>query len=177
MHAGIHVMLENGEEWVAEQLHGTMQNYFKTGWNWTPIETFADRDRGGWHVTIPPTAFRQIDEVQVRTTIERLNTLEGHPFVREDCTAFMEHMFSHQMFAHLPILGLFGIELLIGDPALPLLKPDAQLDPEAARLLRNDELRQLKDTPWGFQPSPVTRMLPRVLAAGVIGAMVGYFLG
>jgi len=177
MHAGIHVVLENGEEWVAEQLHGTFRNYFKTGFNWTPIETFGDRDRGGWHVTIPATAFRQIDDEQVRKTVERLNTLDGHPFIREDCTAFMEHMFSHQMFAHLPILGLLGIEMLIGDPALPLLKPDATLDPEAARLLRHTELRQLKDTPWGFKPSTVTRMLPRALAAGVVGALAGWFLG
>jgi hypothetical protein len=176
MHAGIHVALANGEEWVAEQLHGTMQNYFRTGWNWTPIETFADRDRGGWHVTIPATAFRQVDDEQVRKSVERLNTLEGHPFIREDCTAFMEHIFSHQMFAHLPILGLFGIEVRIGDPALPLLKPDAKLDPVAARLLRLDELRQLKDTPWGFQPSAMTRTLPRVLAAGLVGALAGYFL-
>lgn len=176
MHAGIHVVLENGEEWVAEALHGTMQNYFQTGFNWTPIETFRDRDRGGWDVTIPATAFRQIDDEQVRRTTERLNMLEGHPFIREDCTAFMEHMFSHQMFAHLPVLGLFGIEVRIGDPALPLLRPDVKLDPRAARLLRLDELRQLQDTPWGFQPSPTMRMVPRVLAAGVLGGLVGYFL-
>jgi hypothetical protein len=61
----------------------------------------------------------------------------------------MEHMFSHQLFAHVPMLGWLGINVPIGDPAMPLLRPDARLDPEAARLLRLNELRQLKDTPWG----------------------------
>src|SRR5918912_2914880 len=75
MHAGVHVALENGEEWVAEQLHGTLQNYLTTGFNWTPIETFRARDRGGWDVTIPATAFRRIDDEQVARTVERLNTL------------------------------------------------------------------------------------------------------
>jgi len=176
MHAGIHVVLENGEEWVAEQLHGTLRNYFRSGFNWTPLDTFCARDRGGWHVTIPATAFRQIDEQQVAKTVKRLNTLGGHPFLREDCTAFMEHMFSNQMFAHVPALGLFGIEALIGDPALPFLRPDATLDPEAARLLRFNELRQLADTPWGFHPPAATRLIPRYLAAGIIGGTIGYLL-
>ncbi len=80
------------------------------------------------------------------------------------------------MFAHLPILGLFGIEVRVGGLALPLLKPDAKLDPEAARLLGLDELRQVNDTSWGFQPSALTRMLPRVLAAGLVGVLARYLL-
>jgi hypothetical protein len=176
MHAGIHVTLENGEEWVAEQLHGTFENYLKTGFNWTPIETFRERDRGGWDVTIPATAFRHIDEEQVARSVERLNTLGGHPFLREDCTAFIEHIFSHQVFAHVPVLGLLGINIPIGDPAMPRLRPDARLDGEAARLLRHGELRQLKDTPWGFHPPALSRRAPRYLAAGIIGATVGFLL-
>ena len=176
MHAGIHVILENGEEWVAEQLHGTIENYLGTAFNWTPIETFRERDRGGWDVTIPATAFRHVDEEQVAKTVERLNTLGGHPFLREDCTAFIEHMFSHQLFAHVPMLGLLGINVPIGDPAMPLLRPDARLDPEAARLLRLNELRQLKDTPWGFQPSPISRAAPRYLAAAIVAGTIGYLL-
>jgi hypothetical protein len=178
MHTGIHTVLEIGpgrrEEWVAEQLHGTRQNYFQSGFNWTPIETFRARDRGGWDVTIPATAFRQIDEQQVRTTVERLNTLEGHPFVREDCTAFVEHMFSHQLFAHLPVLGLVGLEARIGDPALPLLRPDAQLTPEQARLIRFEEIRHLADTPWGFEPPLIMRRGLGVLAAGAVGMFAAY---
>jgi hypothetical protein len=174
MHAGIHVVLENGEEWVAEQIHGTMQNYFRSGFNWTPIETFRARDRGGWSVTIPATAFRQIDSQQVATTVERLNTLNGHPFLREDCTAFIEHMFSHQMFAHLPILGLLGIEVRIGDPSIPLLDPGADLDGEQTRLVRCDELCDLADTPWGFTPRLAVWRLPRYLAAGLLGVMAAY---
>jgi len=174
MHAGIHVVLENGEEWVAEQLHGTMQNYFQTGFNWTPIETFRARDRGGWDVTIPATAFREIDSQQVETTVERLNTLPGHPFIREDCTAFMEHMFSHQMFAHLPILGLIGLEARIGDPSIPLLDPQADLNAEQARLLRFEEIRHLADTPWGFTPRLAGWHVPRYLAAGIVAATAAY---
>jgi hypothetical protein len=176
MHTGIHVVLENGEEWVAEQLHGTKRNYLRTGFNWTPIETFRERDRGGWDVTIPATAFRQVDDQQVQETVERLNTLEGHPFLREDCTAFVEHMFSHQLFAHLPILGLLGIEVRIGDPALPLLDPDATLDAEHARILRFDELRRLADTPWGFEPGLTARQSARFVAAGIVGALAAYWL-
>jgi hypothetical protein len=180
MHVGIHTVLEMGpgrhEEWVAEALHGTRRNYFRSGFNWTPIETFCSRDRGGWDMTIPATAFRTIDERQVRTTVERLNSLEGHPFVREDCTAFLEHMFSHQMFAHLPILGLLGIEVRIGDPALPLLRPDAELTPEQARLLRFEEIRHLADTPWGFEPTLAGWRGMGVLAAGTLGVTTAYLL-
>jgi hypothetical protein len=88
----------------------------------------------------------------------------------------MEHMFSHQLFAHVPMLGLLGINVPIGDPAMPLLRSDARLDPEAARLLRLNELRQLKDTPWGFEPSAISRAAPRSLAAVIVGAAVGHFL-
>jgi hypothetical protein len=180
MHTAIHTDLETGpgqrEEWVAEQLHGTRRNYFQSGFNWTPIETFRARDRGGWDVTIPATAFRQIDERQVRTTVERLNTLEGHPFVREDCTAFVEHMFSHQMFAHLPVLGLVGLEARIGDPALPLLRPDAPLTPEQSRLIRFSEIRHLADTPWGFEPPLTLGRSLGVLAASAAAMLAAYLL-
>jgi hypothetical protein len=180
MHTAIHTVLETDpgqrEEWVAEQIHGTRRNYFQSGFNWTPIETFRQRDRGGWHATIPATAFRQIDQQQVSTTVERLNTLEGHPFVREDCTAFVEHMFSHQMFAHLPILGLVGLEARIGDPALPLLRPDAQLTTDQARLIRFEEIRHLADTPWGFEPPLTIRRSLGVLAASAVGMFAAYRL-
>jgi hypothetical protein len=85
-------------------------------------------------------------------------------------------MFSHQLFAHVPVLGLLSINVPIGDPAMPLLRPDARLDPEAARLLRLHELRQLKDTPWGFQPSAISRAAPRYLAAATVAGTVGYLL-
>lgn len=180
MHTAIHTVLENSqgqcEEWVAEQIHGTRQNYFESGFNWTPFGTFRARDRGGWHVTIPATAFRQIDEHQVRTTVERLNTLEGHPFVREDCTAFVEHMFSHQLFAHLPLFGIVGLEARIGDPALPLLRLDAQLTAEQARLIRFDEICHLADTPWGFEPPLTVGRSLGILAAGAAGMVAAYYL-
>jgi hypothetical protein len=176
MHTGIHVVLENGEEWVAEQLHGTKKNYLRSGFNWTPIETFRERDRGGWDVTIPPTAFRQVDDEQVKKTVARLNTLEGHPFLREDCTAFVEHMFSHQLFAHLPILGLIGLDVRIGDPALPLLDPNTTFDSEHARLLQFDQLRRLADTPWGFRPGLTGWQCARLMIGGVVVAAVARWL-
>jgi hypothetical protein len=85
-------------------------------------------------------------------------------------------MFSHQLFAHLPILGLLGIEVRIGDPALPLLDPDATLDAEHARILRFDELRRLADTPWGFEPGLTARQSARFVAAGIVGALAAYWL-
>jgi len=74
------------------------------------------------------------------------------------------------------VARLVGINVPIGDPAMPLLHPDARLDPEAARLLRLDELRQLDDTPWGFEPSAISRAAPLCLVAGIVGATVGYRL-
>ena len=62
MHAGLHVVLEDGREFVVEQLFGTPREDFLDGLNWTPLETFRARDHRGWDVTVPATAFRTIDE-------------------------------------------------------------------------------------------------------------------
>ena len=48
MHAGLHVVLEDGREFVAEQLFGTPREDFLDGLNWTPLETFRARDHRGW---------------------------------------------------------------------------------------------------------------------------------
>ena len=50
-HAGLHVVLEDGREFVVEQLFGTPREDFLDGLNWTPLETFRVRDHRGWDVT------------------------------------------------------------------------------------------------------------------------------
>ncbi|MBV8142052.1 MAG: hypothetical protein JOZ60_08415, partial [Verrucomicrobia bacterium] len=72
MHAGLHVVLEDRREFVAEQLFGTPREDFVSGLNWTPLETFRERDHEGWDVTVPATAFRQIDEEVVHQAVEHL---------------------------------------------------------------------------------------------------------
>jgi hypothetical protein len=173
MHAAFHVVLENGEEWVAEQLHGTYRNYFQDGLNWTPISTFRDRDRGGWDVTIPATAFRDVDAARVAEVTERLNTISGDPFIGQDCTAFLERVFQRRLFADSPLLRALGIGARIGDPAMPLLKADASLEPRAAHLLQLDKLRGMPDA-VARPESPNVRLWGiRFGIAAVIGAAIG----
>src|ERR1700757_4444111 len=62
MHAGLQVVLEDGREFVVEQLFGTPREDFVDGLNWTPLETFKARDHEGWDVTVQAMAFRGIDE-------------------------------------------------------------------------------------------------------------------
>ncbi len=128
MHAGLHVQLEDGREYVAEQLVGTPYMDLKSGLNWTPLEEFRRRDRAGWDVTVPATSFRGIDEDDVEATVARLNRIEGRPFVGEDCTAFIERAFAgKRLFADSPLLRSLGVPARVGDPALPLLRPDVAL--------------------------------------------------
>ena len=58
---------------MAEQLVGSLYLDFRNGLNWTPFENFRQRDRGGWDVTVPATAFRGIEARTVDETVERLN--------------------------------------------------------------------------------------------------------
>ena len=175
MHAGIHVVIEGAREFVAEQLVGSLYLDFHDGLNWTPLEKFRGRDRGGWDVTVPATAFRRVDDAAVAETVQCLNTIEGHPFMGEDCTAFIERAFGgRRMFADSPLLGPFGIAVRIGDPALPLLRPDAPLDARARELLQFDEIKNLPDA-LADARSPNVRnwLLQRGLPAVVLGAGVG----
>lgn len=175
MHAGIHVVIEGAREFVAEQLVGSLYLDFHDGLNWTPLEKFRGRDRGGWDVTVPATAFRRVDDAAVAETVQCLNTIEGHPFMGEDCTTFIERAFGgRRMFADSPLLGPFGIAVRIGDPALPLLRPDAPLDARARELLQFDEIKNLPDA-LADARSPNARnwLLQRGLPAVVLGAGVG----
>jgi hypothetical protein len=173
MHAGIRVTIDESTEYVAEQLVGSSYLDFKNGLNWTPLDEFRQRDRGGWDVTVPATAFRPIDEAGVAQTVSHLNAIQGHPFLGEDCTAFIERAFGgRRLFADSPLLRSFGIGARIGDPALPLLKPDAALDGDAKQKLQHDTICALPDA-LADAGSPnlrvwVVRLAPLLL----VGALV-----
>ena len=176
MHAGIHVEIENLGEYVAEQLVGSWYMDFRNGLNWTPLDDFRKRDRGGWDVTVPATCFRGVDERVVQETIDSLNRIEGHPFIGEDCTAFAERAFGNRrLFADSPVLRDLGFNARIGDPALPLLRQDAQLDQRTRDLLHFDEIKELADAVADVE-SPnlrlwARRLLPLVLA-GALGVRI-----
>src|ERR1700726_4507074 len=142
MHAGLHVVLEDGRDFVVEQLFGTPREDFVDGLNWTPLETFRARDHQGWDVTVPAIAFRKIDEDVVPQLIHFLNNIRGRPFFGEDCTTLIERAFGkRRLFADSPTARTLGFGMRVGDPALVLLKPEVRLDQEAERLLRADVLR------------------------------------
>lgn len=177
MHAGLHVVLEDGSEVVAEQLVGTLYMDLASGLNWTPIHAFRARDRGGWDLTLPATNFRGVDEGVVREVVGRLNRIEGHPFVGEDCTAFIERAFGgRRLFADSPLLQSLGIGVRIGDPALPLLRPDAKLDDRARTLLQTDAILGLPDARADPGSLNARLWLRRVAVASAIGAGLGLYL-
>jgi len=107
MHAGLHVVLEDDREFVVEQLLGDPREDFVDGLNWTPLETFRKRDHRGWDLTVPATAFRQVDDDVVHEVVEFLNSIEGRPFFGEDCTMLIERAFGkRRLFADSPTPGL-----------------------------------------------------------------------
>lgn len=176
MHGGLHVVLENGRDFVAEQLVGTPYMDFRSGLNWTPLDQFQERDRGGWDVTIPATALRGVDEQVVAETVQRLNTITGRPFVGEDCTAFIERAFGgRRLFADSPLLQALGVGVRVGDPALPLLKADSTLDARSEELLHADALRRLPDA-TADASSPNARLWFRRLVPTIVGGAAGGFL-
>jgi hypothetical protein len=147
MHAGIHVLIDGWREYVAEQLVGSLYLDFRNGLNWTPFDNFRQRDRGGWDETVPATAFRGIDASAIERTVDELNRgIEGHPFIGEDCTAFIERAFgARRMFADSPLLRSLGLGVRVGDPALPLLDHDAGLPPHVSQKLQFEKIKRLPD--------------------------------
>jgi len=140
------VELEDGRQYVVEQLVGSFYLDFRNGLNWTPFDQFTRRDRGGWDVTVAPTGFRAVDQRLADSTVERLNRIEGHPFLGEDCTALVERAFGgRRLFADSPLLRGLGIGVRVGDPALPLLRPDAQLEQKARDRLQFDTIKRLPE--------------------------------
>jgi hypothetical protein len=178
MHAGIHVTIDGDQDYVAEQLVGTFDLTFKNGLNWTPYDKFKARDRGGWDLTVPAPEFRRVDQTAVDQAIQTLNTIEGHPFLGEDCTAFIERAFNgRRLFADSPILRWSGVGARVGDPALPLLKPDANLDEHARYLLQFDAIKKLPD-PLADAKSPnvriwTLRLIPLAALAWFAGRKLG----
>jgi hypothetical protein len=150
MHAGLHVRLEDGREFVAEQLCGGWREWFVNGLHWTPLESFRKRGNpaaGGWDVTVPMDCFRQVDPAGEEYALAQLNQVRGIGFIHEDCTAFIARVFgpNHRLFADSPIMSAIGVYMRSGEPALLLVKRNAQLPARSAALLRVDALRQLPD--------------------------------
>jgi hypothetical protein len=173
IHAGLHVLLDDGREVVAEQLTGTPYEDLRSGLNWTPLERFRARDRGGWDVTVPPTAFRGVDQAAVEAAVEHLNHVEGHPFLGEDCIEFVERVFGGQrLFAASPTLLALGLRMGLGDPAMPLLRPDAPLDDRARRLLRAETLAALPAPAAALPAEAVWRWRWRLLGAAAPALVV-----
>jgi hypothetical protein len=174
MHAGLHVQLEDGRDYVAEQLVGTPYMDLKSGLNWTPLQEFRRRDHAGWDVTVPPTSFRGIDEHDAEATVARLNQIQGRPFVGEDCTAFVERAFEgKRLFADSPLLQSLGVPARVGDPALPLLRADVRFDDRTRRLLRTDAVQRLPD-PRRSARSPNAWLWARRLGPAIaVGALLG----
>ena len=175
MHVGLHVRIEDGREFVVEQLVGTPFEDFVDGLNWTPLETFRARNRGGWDASIPATAFRGIDHEIVKETIDFLNEIPVRPFFDEDCTTMVERAFGkRRMFADSPTARAIGLGLRIGDPALALLRPDVRLDDRSEFLLRADTLRTLPDPVTDWAAPNAHYIIKRLLFWGMIGlAAVG----
>jgi hypothetical protein len=174
IHAGIRVEIDGSRDYVAEQLVGSLYLDFRNGLNWTPFENFRQRDRGGWDQTVPATAFRGIDDTAVVQAIQQLNGgIRGHPFIGEDCTAFIERAFgARRMFADSPLLRWFGIGVRVGDPALPLLQPDASLPAEAKQKLQFDKIKRQPDA-LASPESPnmqlwVHRLMPALGVSGLV---------
>jgi hypothetical protein len=182
MHAGIHVEIEGALDYVAEQLVGSFYLDLRNGLNWTPYEKFAERDRGGWDVTVPATNFRGVDEHAVGETVRNLNDIHGHPFIGEDCTAFIERAFGgRRLFADSPLLRALGLSARIGDPALPLLRPDAAIDAAARVKLQFDKIKDLPQA-LADPESPnlqlwAHRLIPLALLAGGAAAVYSSLAG
>ncbi len=178
MHAGLHVELEDGRHYVAEQLVGTPYMDLKSGLNWTPLEEFRGRDNGGWDVTVPLTKFRGVEEGDVEASADRLNQIEGRPFVGEDCTAFVERAFEgKRLFADSPLLQTLGMPARVGDPSLPLLRPEARFDERTRRLLRTDAAQRLRNPKRGVSSPNVWLWARRLVPALAAGTALGWVAG
>ena len=173
MHAGLHVVLEDGRNFVAEQLVGSLFEDFEDGLNWTPVERFQGREGAGWDVTVPATCFRAVDEAVVGRVVDYLNTIKGRPFFGEDCIKFIERAFGGQrLFGDSPTGMALGIGLRVADPALPLLRRDAELEPRAAYLLRAETVRAQPDPLTAYDAPNARLWLGRIVVWSVVGAVL-----
>jgi hypothetical protein len=173
MHVGLHVVIEGGAEYVLEQLIGNWFEDFEDGMNWTPLEDFREREGSGWDVTVPATCFREIGEAEVAEAIKRLNSIQGRPFIAEDCVMLAERIFGRRrLFGDSPTAQHFGLGLRVSDPALPLLRQDAPLDEQSRRLLRVRTVSQQPD-PTASASAPNARLwVGRIAVWGTLAMVV-----
>ncbi len=177
MHAGLHVELEDGRHIVAEQLAGRLYEWLVNGLHWTPIEEFRARDRsgkGGWDATIPCKALRQVDEQEADEAVNRLNSIQGRPFIKEDCTAFIARVFGDEkrVFADSPIAHSLGFEFRSGEPAMPLIHRDYHFNKAEEARLRAEALRKLPDPVAAFDAMSIRQLRHRLVITGVCAAAV-----
>lgn len=174
IHAGMHVALEDGREFVVEQLVGSLFEDFRDGLNWTPVNHFRTREGAGWDVTVPATAFRAIDDAAVAGAVEYLNAVSGRPFFGEDCTEFIERAFGgRRLFGDSPTARSLGFGLRVGDPALPLLRPDVRLDARATRLLRVETVSAQPDPTAVHGSLNAHRWLGRIIVWSMLALLLG----
>src|SRR5438067_5640045 len=147
-HAGIRVRIAGNDgrayPFVVEQQTGTLAQNVANALSWTPWREFKMREgRGGWDVTVPPTAFDGVEPGDVLAAIDALNREPGRAFYREICTAFIERTFGgRQLFDDVEVLDWLvpGPGPRIPEPAAPRFKSNARLSRRARYLLRVDEL-------------------------------------
>jgi hypothetical protein len=181
MHAGLHVVLDDGSHFVVEQLTGGWREWLVNGLHWTPLEAFREREKrgeGGWDVTVAPEAFRQVDEFAKKEAVHQLNRIRGRAFLKEDCTAFIGRVFGSQrrIFADSPILRSLGVEMRSGEPALPLLRRDGSLTPEAESRLHGAILRALPDPKASSASISLRQLHHRVLIGGAVVAAITFVI-
>ena len=129
---------------------------------------------------MPATAFRGIDDAIVAEALVNLNTVRGHAFVGEDCTMFVERVFGgKRLFGDSPTGQALGVGLRVGDPALPLLRDDAELDARARHLLRAEVVSQQPDPSASHDAPNAHRWLGRLIVWSTVlisaGAAVGLY--
>ena len=176
MHAGLHVVLDDGRHFVVEQLAGGWREWLVDGLHWTPLEAFREReelDKGGWDATVPIEQFRQVDDHARNFAVTSLHHIRGRAFLQEDCTGFIGRVFGTQrrLFADSAILRWLGFDLRSGEPAMPLLRRDADLEPEVEARLHGNILRRLPD-PVAESGSVSLRQLHHRLVIGAAIALV-----
>lgn len=181
-HAGTHVVLEDGREYVVEQLLNGWRDLFLNALYWTPIEAFrarSDHDAGGWELTVPLECFREFDEKAEHEVLRRLPVLRGRSFLREDCTGLIARIFGgRRVFADSPVLRTLGIPVRSGGPALPLIRQDQPLPEPAEKMLRGRALRTLPDPLAKSEDVSVRQLHERtaLTVAGVVLAALAIWL-
>ena len=90
-----------------------------------------------------------------------------------DLTAFVERAFGdRRMFADSPLLRALGLNMRIGDPALPLIKRDAQIDEPARTLLQIEKIGDLPDAVASPESPNIQLWVHRGMMLGALATLV-----